>query len=96
MVNASSQKYSVVLRVRNEERWVGYAIQSIVDHIGESCEIIIVNNGTTDDSLRIVNLFEYLNVKKIDIPSSDYTPGKALNLGRTSINIVCTLSNRII
>jgi len=81
MVNASSQKYSVVLRVRNEERWVGYAIQSIVDHIGESCEIIIVNNGTADDSLRIVNLFEYLDIKKIDIPSSDYTPGKALNLG---------------
>ena len=80
MVNASSQKYSVVLRVRNEERWVGYAIQSIVDHIGESCEIIIVNNGTADDSLRIVNLFEYLDVKKVDIPSSDYTPGKALNL----------------
>ena len=81
MANHNSEKYSIVLRVRNEERWVGYALQSIVDHIGESCEIIIVNNGTTDDSLRIVNLFEYLDVKKVDIPSADYTPGKALNLG---------------
>ena len=26
-------------------------------------------------------LFEYLKVIKLDIPSSDYTPGKALNLG---------------
>ena len=81
MINTNSKKYSVVLRVGNEERWVGYALQSIVDHIGESCEIIIVNNGTTDDSIRIVNLFEYLDVKKINISSSDYTPGKALNLG---------------
>ena len=81
MSKDNSEKYSVVLRVRNEERWVGYALQSIVDHIGESCEIIIVNNGTMDDSIRIVNLFEYLDVKKIDIPSSDYTPGKAINLG---------------
>ena len=81
MAKHSSEKYSIVLRVRNEERWVGYALQSIVDHIGESCEIIIVNNGTTDDSIRIVNLFEYLDVKKVDIPSADYTPGKALNLG---------------
>ena len=81
MKQDNSEKYSVVLRVRNEERWVGYALQSIVDHIGESCEIIIVNNGTTDDSIRIVNLFEYLDIKKIDIPSSEYTPGKALNLG---------------
>ena len=81
MAKHNSEKYSIVLRVRNEERWVGYALQSIVDHIGESCEIIIVNNGTTDDSIRIVNLFEYLDVKKVDIPSADYTPGKALNLG---------------
>ena len=81
MKQDNSEKYSVVLRVRNEERWVGYALQSIVVHIGESCEIIIVNNGTTDDSIRIVNLFEYLNVIKVDIPSSDYTPGKAINLG---------------
>jgi len=29
----------------------------------------------------IFNLFEYLKVIKLDIPSSDYTPGKALNLG---------------
>ncbi len=81
MTKDNSEKYSVVLRVRNEERWIGYALQSIVDHIGEECEIIIVNNGTTDDSIRIVNLFEYLNVIKVNIPSSDYTPGKALNLG---------------
>ena len=81
MTKGNSEKYSVVLRVRNEERWIGYAIQSVVDHIGEECEIIIVNNGTTDDSIRIVNLFEYLDVKKVDIPSADYTPGKALNLG---------------
>ena len=81
MIKDNSEKYSVVIRVRNEERWIGYALQSIVDHIGEECEIIIVNNGTTDDSIRIVNLFEYLNVIKVNIPSSDYTPGKALNLG---------------
>ena len=63
----NSKQYSVVLRVRNEERWIGYAIQSIVDNIGEECEIIIVNNGSVDDSIRIVNLFEYLNVIKIII-----------------------------
>ena len=57
MTKGNSEKYSVVLRVRNEERWIGYAIQSVVDHIGEECEIIIVNNGTTDDSKTITLLF---------------------------------------
>ena len=44
----NSKKYSVIIRVRNEERWIGYAIQSIVDNIGEECEIIIVNNGSIE------------------------------------------------
>ncbi len=79
----NSKKYSVILRARNEERWIGYAIQSIVDNIGEECEIIIVNNGSIDDSIRIVNLFEYLNIIRLDIANADYTPGKALNLGVT-------------
>ncbi|MBC8421957.1 MAG: glycosyltransferase family 2 protein [Pelagibacteraceae bacterium] len=76
-----SKNYSVILRVRNEEQYIGYAIQSVVDNIGENCEIIIVNNASTDDSIRVLNLFEYLDIKTINIGNSEYSPGKAINLG---------------
>ena len=72
---------SVVVRCRNEERYVGYTIQSIYDYFGYDVEIIIVDNESTDNSIRVVNTFEYLNIKKIDIKKNDYTPGRALNLG---------------
>ena len=73
--------FSVILRNRNEERYIGYCIQSLVDFFGDGVEIILVDNESTDDSIRIVNTFDYLNIKKVDISKNNYTPGRALNLG---------------
>ena len=56
----NSKKYSVIIRVRNEERWIGYAIQSIVDNIGEECEIII-----TTKKEKKVKLGKKIKIKKL-------------------------------
>ena len=48
--------FSVVIRTKNEERWIGYAIQSALDHLNKP-EIIIVDNNSTDKSLEIVKFF---------------------------------------
>ena len=69
---------SVIIRNRDEAEYIGFAIQSVVDHIKEP-EIIIVDNNSKDDSLKIVSLFDRYNIKTYSI--DDYTPGKALNLG---------------
>ena len=70
---------SVVVRSRNEEQHIGYCLQSITDFIGKP-EIILVDNESTDNTIRIVNSFEYHNVKKLNITNNDYTPGRALNI----------------
>ena len=80
---------SVLIRNKNEERWIGYAIQSALEHLDEP-EIIVVDNLSSDDSLTIVRSFVHdpalekhskryssVIIETID----DYTPGKALNLG---------------
>ena len=72
---------SIIIRNRNEERYIGYAIQSVYDFLGYKVEIILVDNESTDNSIRIVNKFEYLNIKKINIEKNNYSPGRALNLG---------------
>ena len=73
--------FSVILRNRNEERYIGYCIQSLVDFLGDNVEIVLVDNESTDDSIRIVNTFDYLNIKQVNITKNNYTPGRALNLG---------------
>ena len=80
---------SIIIRTRNEEQWIGYCIQSALDHIYKP-EIIIVDNNSTDNTLEIVRNFiqeplleksnkKYTNIKIFRI--KDYSPGKALNLG---------------
>lgn len=83
-------KFSVIIRAKNEEQWIGHCIQSILDNLKQP-EIIILNNNSKDKTLEICRSFmqdktlkntrinAYSNIKIIDI--EDYTPGKSLNLG---------------
>ena len=72
---------SVIIRNRNEERYIGYAIHSVVDFCGDDVEIIIVDNDSTDDSLRIVNTFDFLDITRVNIDKNEYSPGRSLNIG---------------
>ena len=81
--------FSVIIRNKNESRWIGHAIQSALDYF-HSPELIVINNKSNDESMEIVRGFrhdpnlepsikQYCELKTIDI--DEYTPGKALNLG---------------
>tara|TARA_B100000965_G_scaffold406339_1_gene444753 strand:- start:1614 stop:2294 length:681 start_codon:yes stop_codon:yes gene_type:complete len=86
----SNSKFSVIIRSRNEENWIGHSIQSVLDKIFKP-EIIVVDNNSTDRTLEIVKLFSqdpnlydkknpnYTKIKILNI--DEYTPGKALNYG---------------
>jgi glycosyltransferase involved in cell wall biosynthesis len=68
---------SVIIRCRNEERWIGHSIQSVLDFIDDP-EIIIADNNSSDESMDIVRGFEtWENIHKINI--EDYSPGRSLN-----------------
>ena len=70
---------SVIIRCRNEERWIGHSIQSALDFCPDS-EVVIVDNDSTDDSMEIVRMFDkWHNIKKLNI--HNYSPGRALNVG---------------
>jgi len=72
---------SIIIRNRNESEHIGFAIQSCLDHFNKP-EIIIVDNNSTDESLKIVSLFRPIlkdNLKIINI--SNYSPGASLNNG---------------
>lgn len=85
-----NKNVSVIIRVRNEERWIGHAIQSVLNNIFKP-EIIIINNNSSDNSLDIVRRFSedpnlndtsnpnYTNVKITNV--ENYSPGRSLNHG---------------
>ncbi len=70
---------TVLIRCRDEERWIGHSIQSVLDHI-EDPEIIVIDNMSTDDSLEVSRQFEHhADIKYLSI--DQYSPGKSLNEG---------------
>ena len=82
---------SVIIRTRNEQNWIGHAIQSVLDRLYKP-EIIIVDNNSTDKTLEIIRHFiqeplleksdsKYTSIKTFSI--NNYSPGKSLNFGVT-------------
>ena len=74
-----NQKISIVIRTRNEERHIGYSIQSCIDNFTNP-EIIIVDDNSLDETLKIISLFDKHDIKVFKIKKS-YSPGYSLNYG---------------
>ena len=49
---------SVIIPVYNKRRFIKETIDSVVNQSYQNLEIIVVNDGSTDDSLDIVNTFK--------------------------------------
>ena len=68
---------SIIIRTRNEERWIGACLEAVFKQTYKPVEVIIVDNESTDRTLEKAEQFP---VSKI-LTCADYLPGKALNIG---------------
>ena len=102
------KKFSVIIRAKNEEKWIGHTIQSVLDFL-PGAEIIIIDNYSSDDTIAICRLFSKPKIfsegsansysKFIFSKINNYTPGKALNKGiklSTRENIMIISSHCVI
>ena len=81
-------KASLIIRTKNEERWIKPCLDKIFQQDYKNHEVIIVDNKSTDNTLKIVKDF---NVKIVNF-DEEFFPGKALNKGIRNSNgeyIVC-------
>lgn len=60
-----SKKISVVIPVYNVEKYIKQCLESVINQTHKNLEIIVVNDGTKDNSIKIVE--EYLDDKRIKI-----------------------------
>ena len=68
---------SIIIRTKNEERWITACLSSIFSQDYKDFEVIIVDNMSTDKTCEKAKKF---NITKI-LTCEDYLPGKALNIG---------------
>ena len=79
---------SIIIRTKNEERWITPCLMGVFKQDYEDFEVILVDNASTDKTIEKALQF---NISKI-VTCEDFRPGLALNMGiKESIGeyIVC-------
>src|SRR5205085_9030828 len=67
---------SIVIRTKNEERWIAPCLRAVFNQGYKNIEVVVVDNGSTDHTLKRAQEFP---VKIVHI--TDFLPGKAINDG---------------
>lgn len=68
---------SIIIRTKNEERWITSCLRAVFKQTYKEFEVIIVDNESTDGTLEKARQF---NIAKV-VTTKDYKPGLALNMG---------------
>lgn len=71
-----SSKVSIIVRTKNEERWIDKCLQSIAEQNHKNHEVIVVDNESTDATVKKAKAFD---VKLVNV--TEFRPGEALNIG---------------
>jgi len=71
------KKASIIIRTKNEERWITSCLDGVVNQAYENWEIILVDNLSDDKTVKKAKKFPLEKVVTVE----EYTPGKALNKG---------------
>ena len=54
----SKMKVSIIIPTYNSEKTLNRLLDSVVNQSYKNLEIILINDGSTDNSLKIINSFE--------------------------------------
>lgn len=81
---------SIIIRTKNEERWINSCFKAIFSQTYKNFEIIVVDNNSSDKTLEKVRKFGISKIIKI----KNYLPGSALNKGirKSTGNFIVAIS----
>jgi rhamnosyltransferase len=68
---------SIIIRTKNEEKWIPHCLGMIFSQDYEDFEVILVDNKSTDNTVKIAKRYPLNEIIEID----EFIPGKALNDG---------------
>lgn len=70
-------KVSIIIRTKNEEKWISHCLKSLLNQDHKNIEIIIVDNNSDDNTLKVAERYPVDKFLSIN----EFFPGRALNLG---------------
>jgi len=76
---------SIIIRARNEERWIGEALKRLSNQTYSDFEVVVVDSGSTDRTRDIAKAHE---AKVVEISAKEFSFPYAANIGIQ--NSICT------
>ena len=79
---------SVIMPVYNKEKYIESSVRSVLDQSFADIELIVINDGSTDDSLKIVNNLAKTDsrVRIIDVPNGGVSSARTIGLENAAGN----------
>ena len=74
-------KVSIIVPVYNTEKYIGKCLESLIAQTLKEIEIICVNDGSTDNSLKILNYYQNKDLRIKIVNQKNSGPGKSRNTG---------------
>lgn len=68
---------SIIVRTKNEERWIGHCLAMVSKQDFKDFEVILVDNGSTDHTVEVAKRYPLARIVEI----GRFRPGHALNEG---------------
>lgn len=78
-------KFSIIIPMKDSEKYVENALESVKNQKYENCEVLIIDDHSKDNSAKIVELYkrenENLNIKLFNVEDGKWGPGAGRNVG---------------
>ncbi|MDD3480982.1 MAG: glycosyltransferase family A protein [Patescibacteria group bacterium] len=74
-------KASVIIRARNEEKWLPTVLKILENQTKKDFEVILVDNESTDKTAEIFRSSKLANKKIVNLPKDQFSYPRAANLG---------------
>lgn len=79
---------SILIACYNAESWLAETIESAIAQTWEACEIIIVDDGSTDNSLAIAKRYESSRIKVINQPNHGQSAAENIALAAAQGDLI--------
>ena len=76
---------SILISNFNKSKYIERCLNSILSQSYKNFEIIFSDNESTDNSIRVVNTFEYLDIKTEVVPVSESTYPSEIKRPKNSV-----------
>lgn len=83
--------FSIIISVYNKEKYISSTIESVLNQSYADFEIIVVNDGSTDDSLTIINAIKDNRIKIISTENQGASECRNTGIKAASTNYIALL-----